>query len=76
MGDAQETSHRLQLAMQAMEKVFPGCAVVLIVAPFGGPAGQRANYIGNGHRDDIRVLLKEVVARWEGRAHDAPEMKQ
>jgi len=27
----------------------------------------RINYIGNGPREDVRVALKELVARWEGR---------
>jgi hypothetical protein len=27
----------------------------------------RINYIGNGTRDDVRIALKELLARWEGR---------
>jgi hypothetical protein len=27
----------------------------------------RINYIGNGEREDVRVALKELLARWEGR---------
>lgn len=63
-------------AMKQMEQLFPGCALVLLVAPFEAPAGARVNYIGNGKRDDIRVMMREVVARFEGRAHDAPATKQ
>jgi hypothetical protein len=32
-----------------------------------GPKDGRVNYIGNGQRDDVRVAMKEVIARWEGR---------
>lgn len=40
----------------------------LLVFPFGEtPKGNRINYIGNGERDDIKVALKELLARWEGR---------
>lgn len=63
-------------AIKAVEAILPGCAVALVVAPLGAAPGRRANYIGNGKRDDIRVMLKEVIARWEGRGHDAPGSKQ
>ena len=69
-------SDRMSAAMRQLEAAFPGCAIVLVVAPFGAAPGNCANYIGNGKRDDIRVLLKEVVARWEGRMQDAPAGKQ
>jgi hypothetical protein len=58
------------------KKRFPGCAVALLVAPFGAPAGARINYIGNGQRDDMRVMMKEVVARWEGTGHAGTETRQ
>lgn len=32
-----------------------------------GPGDGKVNYIGNGARDDVRVAMKEVIARWEGR---------
>ena len=35
----------------------------------------RVNYIGNGQREDVRVALKELLARWEGR-YAEPEGKQ
>ena len=42
---------------------------VLLVFPFHGADG-RANYISNARREDIVVLLKEQLARFEGQ----PEM--
>lgn len=44
---------------------------VLLVFPFADAAGKkyqgRANYISNANRADIVVLLKEQLARFEGR---------
>lgn len=44
---------------------------VLLVFPFTDAEGKkyqgRANYISNAHRADIVVLLKEQLARFEGR---------
>jgi hypothetical protein len=42
----------------------------LMVFPFEGFDG-RANYISNANRDDIVILLKEQLARFQGQ----PEMK-
>lgn len=39
---------------------------VLLVFPFGGEPGKRCNYVSNGERADIVVLLKEMIARFEG----------
>lgn len=39
---------------------------VLLVFPFGHEG--RANYISNAKREDVLVLLKEQVARFEGQA--------
>lgn len=71
-----ESKLRMKLAMDDLIEAFPGCAVVLVIAPFDAPRGARTNYIGNGQREDIKVLLKELLARWEGRAHDAPGRAQ
>ena len=38
---------------------------VLMVFPFAGHEG-RCNYISNANRDDIVVLLKEQLARFQG----------
>ena len=44
---------------------------VLMVFPFGSPDG-RCNYISNGaDRADIVVLMREMIARFEGQ----PEME-
>ena len=45
-------------------------AFVLLVTEFNNMAG-RVNYISNGERKDIVVMLKEVLARFEGQ----PEQK-
>lgn len=46
-------------------------AFVLLIAPFDGPAGARTNYISNADRKDIVVMMKEVIACFEGQ----PEQK-
>jgi hypothetical protein len=66
----------MQVAMRALEDAFPGCAIALLVAPFNGPPGARVNWVSNGNREDMAVLMKEMLARWEGRRHEAPETKQ
>lgn len=43
---------------------------ILMLFPLAGHEG-RCNYISNGSRDDIRVLLREQLARFEGRLGDA-----
>jgi hypothetical protein len=43
------------------------CLMVFPFAAFGG----RANYISNANREDIVILLKEQLARFEGQ----PELK-
>lgn len=66
----------MQAAMHGLTQIFPGCAIALVVAPFDAPVGGRANWVSNAKRDDMLVLLKEIVARFEGRAMDAPGAKQ
>jgi hypothetical protein len=63
-------------AIKAVEAILPGHAIALVAAPFGAAPGRRANYVGNGDRADIRALLKEVLARWEGRHQEAPGRPQ
>lgn len=48
----------------------------LLIYPMGQIDRSHINYIGNGKREDVFVALKEIVARWEGRAHDMPETPQ
>jgi hypothetical protein len=42
-------------------------AFVLLTAHFGDYEGGRVNYIANGDRADIISMMKELIARFEGR---------
>lgn len=42
-------------------------AFVLLTAKFGEYEGGRVNYISNGNRDDCVSMMKELIARFEGR---------
>jgi hypothetical protein len=42
-------------------------AFVLLTAHFGDYKGGRVNYISNGERGDIVTMMKELIARFEGR---------
>jgi hypothetical protein len=66
----------MQVTMNSLTKVFANCGIVLLVAPFGAPNGARVNYVSNAEREEIIVMMKEVIARFEGRAHEAPAAKQ
>lgn len=44
---------------------------VLLVMPFDAPEGARVNYVSNTNRADTVVMLKELIARFEGQ----PEQK-
>ena len=44
---------------------------VLLTFEFGKLEGGRVNYIGNGEREDVKVAMKELLARWDGQ----PEIK-
>jgi len=71
------TAALMRAAMEGAKAIFPpNTGIVILAYPFNGPPGQRVNYIGNGNRADVAVAMKEVIARWEGRAHDAPPGKQ
>ena len=39
----------------------------LVIAEFGKAEGGRVNYISNGNREDNTAMLRELLARWEGR---------
>ena len=73
MSDAAEA---MQKTMQALVNLFPNCAITLLIAPTNAPEGARTNYVSNANRADMLSALKEIVARFEGRAHDAPETGQ
>jgi hypothetical protein len=53
----------------------PKVGFVLLTTKFGQTSGGRVNYIGNGSREDMIVMMKEYVARAEGRV-TGTEMKQ
>ena len=40
---------------------------ILLVAEFGKMEGGRVNYISNGRREDMLTMLREYLARVEGR---------
>lgn len=46
---------------------------ILLVAEFGKIEDGRVNYISNGERSDMVAMLKEYLARIEGRV--APDVK-
>lgn len=73
MGD---TRALLQGIMKSLDESMPGHGITLLVFPKSGPKGARVNYVSNCHRPDMIAAIKEVVARLEGRAHDAPETRQ
>ena len=48
---------------------------VLLTAEFGKIEGGRVNYISNGDRESMIAMLREYLARVEGRYVDAPKGK-
>jgi len=52
--------------------IKPKIGFVLLVAEFGKMDGGRVNYISNGERDDMVTMIKEYLARFEGRVIDPP----
>jgi hypothetical protein len=69
------TNAAMRAAMQALEEAFPGTGIALLMWPKDRDE-QRVNYIGNCPRPDMLAAMKEIVARWEGRGHDAPKATQ
>ena len=75
LGDAPiEGQYRDQMNSMAqyIDRFFNGPAAgerktgfVLLVFPLGEHAG-RCNYISNGRREDVVVMLKEQLARFQG----------
>ncbi len=51
-------------------------AFILLVAEFGKVEGGRVNYVSNGERADALTLLREYLARAEGRVGDAAGREQ
>ena len=73
-----ESAHRAR--MNALAKVIDDAlngperprkvAFTLLVTEFGQIESGRVNYISNGSREDMAVMLKELLARFEGRHPD------
>jgi len=68
--------HDMNTLAKALDTYFNGIdgpkrvAFVLLITGFDNMVG-RVNYISNGQRKDIVVMLKEILARFEGQ----PEQK-
>jgi len=72
-----ETQQNLTMLAKTLDLVLNGPVenieqkmngFVLLIFPFGQPEGeQRANYISNADREDIIAMMKEFIARSEGR---------
>lgn len=48
----------------------PRLGFILLTAEFGRVEGGRVNYISNGQRGDMIAMLREYLARVEGRYHE------
>jgi len=78
LGDAPIEPHlirEMNAIAAALDEIFNGSkrgadqdvGFVLIVFPFDEVEGRgRANYISNANRDDIVIMLKEQIKRFEG----------
>lgn len=78
-GPIESEQRELMNALAAgIDKLFNGdrrghdrkVAFVLLTAHFGDIEGGRVNYISNGERPDIITMMKELIARFEGRYSD------
>lgn len=71
----EEYREKMKYVASALDSVFNGqvggkgrkTGFVLMVFPFGESESGRCNYISNGaDRKDVVVLMKEMIARFEG----------
>jgi len=53
----------------------PKVGFVLLVAEFGRVEDGRVNYISNGDRESMIAMLREYLARVEGRVPETPEKR-
>lgn len=75
MVDPIQTKHRASMnaVAKALDDTFNGntrpkrVAFVLLLAEFGQIDGGRVNYISNAERADTIAMMKEWIARAEGR---------
>jgi hypothetical protein len=49
---------------------------ILLSAESGKVENGRVNYISNGHREDMVAMLRELLARFEGRYAETPTTPQ
>jgi hypothetical protein len=69
----EDTAAAMQRLARVIDEILNGdekgtIGFALLVFPFGGPEGQRTNWVSNGQRKDMLVALKEIIARFEGQA--------
>lgn len=58
----------MKLGARLGEILGPDTGFVLLVFPFESDEG-RCNYISNARREDVKTLLKEQLARFEGQPY-------
>ena len=54
----------------------PTVGFILLTAEFGKIDGGRVNYISNGEREDMIAMMREYLARVEGRYTETTERPQ
>lgn len=54
----------------------PSVGFILLTAEFGKIEGGKVNYISNGNREDMIAMMREYLARVEGRYSEGSETKQ
>ena len=70
-----ELVDKMKAVMQSVDQFFNGddepkqIGIILMVFPFD--SGGRCNYMSNAKREDVVIMLKEQIKRFEGQ----PEMK-
>lgn len=78
LGDApieEEYKEKMNALAQVIDNIFNGenkgtertAGFILLLFPFGNKEG-RCNYISNADREDVIILLKEQLRRFEGMA--------
>jgi hypothetical protein len=72
-----EAQHRKSMndIAEILDSIFQGYGFALLIFSLNKSDG-RMNYISNAMREDMLVAMKEFIAHSEGRALEAPTMKQ
>lgn len=82
-----EAEHRANMnaIAEALDEVLNGpklpgvkrrIGFVLLLSEFGKMEGGRVNYISNGERAEMLTMMKEYLARAEGRVQPEPKTRQ